>query len=107
MFCLKLREITVLLLAVVDSVQNFHYYLCGRPFFIRTNHSALTWLLCLKNLDGQLARWIGKLDQCDFKILHRKGISHTMHMVSLDDLEIILLVDIVLMFNQNMKLLIY
>ena len=80
MFCLKLREINVTrreLLAVVDSVQYFHYYLCGRPFFIRTDHFALTWLLSFKNLDVQLARWIGKLDQYDFKILHRKGISHS------------------------------
>ena len=37
----------------------------------------MTWLLSFKNLDGQLARWIGKLDQYDFKILHRKGISHS------------------------------
>ena len=60
-----------------DVVQNFHYYLCGRAFFIRTDHSALTWLRFFKNLDGQLARWIGKLYQYDFKILHRKGISHS------------------------------
>ena len=40
-YCVTRRE----LLAVVDSVQNFHYYLYGRPFFIRTDHSALTWLL--------------------------------------------------------------
>ena len=37
-YCVTRRE----LLVVVDSVQNFHYYLCGRPFFIRTDHSALT-----------------------------------------------------------------
>ena len=72
-YCVTRRE----LLAVVDSVQNFHYYLCGKPFFIHTDHSALTWLLSFKNLDGQLARWIGKLDQYDFTILHRKGISHS------------------------------
>ena len=39
-YCVTRRE----LLAVVDSVQNFHDYLCGRPFFIRTDHSALRWL---------------------------------------------------------------
>ena len=44
-YCVTRRE----LLAVVDSVQIFHYYLCGRPFFIRTDHSALTWLLSFKN----------------------------------------------------------
>ena len=73
-YCVTRRE----LLAVVDSVQNFHYYSTyGRSFFIRTDHSAATWLLSFKNLDGQLARWIGKLDQYDSKILHRKGISHS------------------------------
>ena len=64
-YCVTRRE----LLAVVDSVQNFQYYLCGRPSFIRIDHSALIWLLSFKNLDGQLARWIGKLD--------RKGVSHS------------------------------
>ena len=55
-YCVTRRE----LLAVIDSVQNFHYYLWGRPFYIRTDHSALTWLLSFTNLDGQLVRWIGK-----------------------------------------------
>ena len=45
-YCVTRRK----LLAVVDSVQNLHYYLCGRPFYIRTDHSALTWLLSFKNL---------------------------------------------------------
>ena len=47
-YCVTRRE----LLAVVDLVQNFHYNLCGIPFFIRTDHSTLTWLLSFKNLDG-------------------------------------------------------
>ena len=64
------------LLAVVASVEHFHYYLYGRTFKIRTDHSALQWLTQFKNPEGQLARWIQKRQQYDFQIEHRPGKSH-------------------------------
>ena len=34
------------LLAVVKAVKQFHSYLYGQKFLLRTDHSALRWLLC-------------------------------------------------------------
>ena len=56
------------LLAVVKGVNNFHPYLYGSQFLIRTDHAALTWLKTLKNPEGQLARWLGKLEEYDYQI---------------------------------------
>ena len=58
-YCVTRRE----LLAVVESVKHFRRYLYGDEFLIRTDHSALTWLLSFKELEGQLARWVGLLGQ--------------------------------------------
>ena len=58
------------------SVENFHHYLYGRKFLIRTDHAALRWLLSFKNPEGQIARWIERLQQYDFEIKHREGKLH-------------------------------
>lgn len=49
----------------------FHHYLYGQNFLIRTDHQSLKWLL-FKNLEGQLARWIEKIQQYNFEILYQK-----------------------------------
>lgn len=33
------------LLAIVRAISHFKYYLCGLPFTVRTDHSALQWLM--------------------------------------------------------------
>lgn len=71
-YCVTRKE----LLAIVKSVDHFHRYLYGREFIIRTDHAALSWLLRLKNPEGQVARWMEKLQQYDFKIKHRPGRQH-------------------------------
>lgn len=71
-YCVTRKE----LLAIVKAVDHFHHYLYGRKFELRTDHSALTWLLNFKNPEGQVARWIQKLQEYDFNIQHRKGIAH-------------------------------
>ena len=68
-YCVTRRE----LLAVIDSMKNFHRYLIGRQFIVRTDHASLTWPLSFKEPEGQLARWIGFLEQYNYKIKHRKG----------------------------------
>ena len=50
------------------TVKHFHKYLCGQKFVIRTNHAALRWLHNFRNVEGQLARWIEKLQSYDFSI---------------------------------------
>ena len=71
-YCVTRRE----LLAVVSSIKQFHHYLYGRHFLVRTDHGALRWLLNFKNPEGQIARWFEILAAYDFKIEHRAGRSH-------------------------------
>jgi hypothetical protein len=37
----------------------------------------LTWLLSLKNLEGQTARWVRRLQEYHFSSEHRQGVRHT------------------------------
>lgn len=71
-YCVTRKE----LLAVVAAVEHFNYFLYGRQFTIRTDHSALQWLINFRNIQGQLARWLQKLQQYDFTIVHRPGNRH-------------------------------
>ena len=71
-YCVTRKE----LLAVVKSLENFHPYLYGAKFTVRTDHAALRWLKTMKNPEGQLARWIGRLEQYDYCIEHRPGRVH-------------------------------
>jgi hypothetical protein len=71
-YCVTRRE----LLAVVDSIKFFHHYLYGRRFTIRTDHISLKWLLSFRDLEGQLARWLERLQQYEFQMEYRKGQAH-------------------------------
>lgn len=51
-YCTTRRE----LLAIVRAIENFHPYLYGRQFTVRTDHVSLQWLLTFKNPEGQMAR---------------------------------------------------
>jgi hypothetical protein len=50
-YCITRRE----LLAIVRTIEHFHKYLYRQEFHLRTNHSALTWLMSFKNLEGHSA----------------------------------------------------
>jgi hypothetical protein len=65
------------LLAVEKTIDHFHKYLYGQQFHLRTDHSALTRLLSFKNLEGQTARWIQRLQEYNFTSEHRQGRRHT------------------------------
>ena len=71
-YCVTLRE----LLAVVVFTQQFRPYLLGRKFTLRTDHGSLTWLQSFKEPEGQLARWLEKLQELEFTIIHRQGKHH-------------------------------
>ncbi|GFX63746.1 hypothetical protein TNCV_215461 [Trichonephila clavipes] len=71
-YCVTRKE----LLAIVKAVENFHPYLYGRRFMLRTDHASLTWLLNFKNPEGQIAMWIQRLREYDVEIRHRKGSAH-------------------------------
>lgn len=66
-YCVTRRE----LLAIVEAVKFYRHYLYGAKFIIRTDHSSLRWLMSFKELDGQLARWIERLQEYDFEIVYR------------------------------------
>lgn len=72
-YCVTRKE----LLAVVCFIEHFQHYLLGKKFTLRTDHGSLTWLWKFKNPEGQLARWLEKLQEYDFTIQHRQGRKHT------------------------------
>ena len=71
-YCVTRRE----LLAVLTAVRHFHSYLYGSQFTIRTDHASLQWLHHLKDPEGQLARWLARLGQYSYHIVHRPGERH-------------------------------
>jgi len=71
-YCVTRKE----LLAVVTFLSHFRHYLIGVPFTIRTDHGALTWLQNFRSPEGQLARWLEKLQEFQFTIVHRPGRKH-------------------------------
>ncbi|XP_076383913.1 uncharacterized protein LOC143261229 [Megalopta genalis] len=64
------------LLAIVKSIEYFHHNLHGRRFLLKTDHAALRWLLSFKNPEGQIARWIKRVQGYDFEVKHREGRLH-------------------------------
>ena len=64
------------LLPIVKAIDRFYPYLYGRNFTIRTDHGSLQWLLNFKNPEGQIERWLDKLQTYDFRIVYRTGRSH-------------------------------
>ena len=71
-YCVTRKE----LLAVVMGVKQFHHYLYGRKFTVRTDHGALRWLTNFRNPVGQVARWLEILGTYDLDIQHRAGRVH-------------------------------
>ena len=72
-YCVTRKE----LLAVVVFVQHFRQYLLGREFTLRTNHGSLVCVRNFKEPEGQLARWLEKLEEYTFTIVHRRGTLHS------------------------------
>ena len=71
-YCVTRKE----LLAVVSFVQQFRQYLLGREFTLRTDHGSLVWIRNFKEPEGQLARWLEKLQEYNFTVVHRQGSRH-------------------------------
>ena len=64
------------LLAVVTFIKHFRSYLLGRHFILRTDHSLLQWLYTFKEPEGQIARWLEKLQEFDIEMVHQSGRNH-------------------------------
>lgn len=65
------------LLAVVYACQQFHHYLCGHKAIVRTDHSALKWLMSFNHQQGQVAIWVEFIGTYDLDIRHRLGAKHS------------------------------
>jgi len=50
--------------------------LLGKHFKIMTDHAALTWLRKTPDPIGQQARWLEQMEEFDFTVEHRPGLSH-------------------------------
>lgn len=61
------------LYAIVFGIETFREYVDGSKFLVVSDHAPLQWLHSLKNPSGKLARWITKLGQFNFEVIHRKG----------------------------------
>ena len=72
-YCARRRE----LLAIVDFVKHFRAYLYGRSVIIRTDHASLRYIRTLKDINDQFARWIERLEECEYTIEVRKGAKHS------------------------------
>lgn len=64
------------LLAVVFFTRYFRYYLLGRCFTVRTDHSSLQWLSNFRYPEGQILRRIEELSQYNMTIQHRECKKH-------------------------------
>ena len=64
-------------LAVIEVIKKFQqFHLYGRRFTVHTDHHALKWLMTIKDVTGRLARWSLFIQQFDFDIKHRPGITN-------------------------------
>ncbi|KRX22547.1 Retrovirus-related Pol polyprotein from transposon, partial [Trichinella nelsoni] len=71
-YCATRRE----MLALVWATHHFRPYLYGRKFTARTDHNSLKWLRNFREPEGQVARWLEKLAEFDFEVVHRPGKKH-------------------------------
>ena len=63
------------LLAVIAAIGQFHHYLYGHRFWVRSDHASLQWLMRFKNPQGQTARWLQRMEY-DFEVVYRAGKNH-------------------------------
>ena len=62
------------LLAIVQSLKAFRYYLYGRKFELFTDHKAIVYMVTSKEPSYMLMNWFEELQEFDFTVIHRPGI---------------------------------
>jgi len=63
-------------LAVVWALSMFRRYVQGTRFIVRTDHSALRWMLYMDGAHGRFARWRLRLSEFDCLFETRAGAAH-------------------------------
>ena len=61
-------------LAMVWSIDLFSHYLKGRPFLVRSDCRALEWLKDKRPRGARINKWLLRLQEYDYKVIHRPGI---------------------------------
>ncbi len=59
---------------MVWSIDLFNHYLRGRPFIVKSDCSALEWLKDKRPRGARINKWLLRLQEYDFKVVHRPGI---------------------------------
>ncbi len=63
-------------LAIVWAIIHFKPYLYGTNFTLYTDHQPIKWLMTNDKFIGKLAHWALILQEYEFKVIHRPGITH-------------------------------
>ena len=58
------------------GLRQYRHLLLGHQFTLRTDHAALTYLLRTPDPVGQSARYLDKLAEYQFEVVHRPGLQH-------------------------------
>ena len=61
-------------LAMVWSIDLFNHYLRGRPFIVKSDCQALEWLKDKRPRGARINKWLLRLQEYDYKVVHRPGI---------------------------------
>ncbi len=64
-------------LAVIWALEYFRPYIEGLHITHFSDHSSLKWLMLQLNPTGRLARWSLRLQDFDFEIIHKPGVSNS------------------------------
>jgi transposase InsO family protein len=66
------------LLALVKAVEHWRCYLEGSasPVLLYTDHKGLSWLNSQKELTGRQTRWVERLAELEYKVIHIAGIDN-------------------------------
>ena len=68
-YCITHKE----LLSIITFIHHFHPFLLLNKCVLTTGHGSLIWLANFKQPEGQMARWIEKLQEDHFDIVHCHG----------------------------------
>jgi hypothetical protein len=63
-------------LVIIWVVIHFRPYLYGANFTLYIDHQLIKWLMTNDKLTSKLARWALILQEYEFKVIHRPGITH-------------------------------
>ena len=61
------------LLAIVEALRHWRSYLHGQTFLVETDHASLQYLTTQDHLTPRQVRWLERLIDFDFKIVHISG----------------------------------